>query len=524
VDGLRPTDLPPRRLAAVAGRLGVDPPPGAADVPVTGVCLQSAGVRDGDLYVGLRGSRTHGARFAGQAAQRGAVAVLTDPEGTAYAGEAGLPVLVVDDPRGVLGDLAGWVYGEPAGRLLMLGVTGTNGKTTTTFLLDSALRHTRHATGLVGTVEVRVGDLRLASVRTTPEATDLHALLAVMLQRGATACSMEVSSHALAMHRVDGVVFDVAGFTNLSQDHLDFHGSMEEYFATKASLFTPARSRRGVVCVDDAWGRRLAAESGVPVQTLATGPDPAPAADWVATTGDADAAGTGFELHGPDGLRLQVRSPIPGGFNVANTALCLAMLAAAGVDPRKAADALAGAEPVPGRMEVIVGEGVPGEPVCVVDYAHTPQAVEVALAALRPATPGRLVAVLGAGGDRDREKRWGMGAAAAREADVVVVTDDNPRSEAPAAIRAALLDGARPVAADRGGTVLEIGDRRAAMAEAVRLAWGEPRGAVLVAGKGHEQGQEIAGTVWPFDDREVLREALSAVSRRQRNGPGKPGR
>jgi UDP-N-acetylmuramoyl-L-alanyl-D-glutamate--2,6-diaminopimelate ligase len=523
VDGLRPADLPPRRLAEVARRLGIDAPAGGADVLITGICLQSAGVREGDLYVGLRGSRTHGARFAGQAVQRGAAAVLTDPEGTAYAEHAGVPVLVVDDPRGVLGDLAGWVYGEPAGQLLMLGVTGTNGKTTTTFLLDSALRATGRATGLVGTVEVRVGDLRLASVRTTPEATDLHALLAVMLERGATACSMEVSSHALAMHRVDGVVFDVAGFTNLSQDHLDFHGSMEDYFATKAGLFTPARSRRGVVCVDDAWGRRLAAESGVPVQTLAT-TDPAPAADWVATTGAADAAGTGFELRGPDGLRLQVRSPIPGGFNVANTALCLAMLAAAGVDPQKAADALGGAEPVPGRMEVIGGAGAPGEPVCVVDYAHTPQAVEVALAALRPATPGRLVAVLGAGGDRDREKRWGMGAAAARGADVVVVTDDNPRSEDPAAIRAALLDGARPVAAERGGTVLEIGDRRSAMAEAVRLAWGEPRGAVLVAGKGHEQGQEVAGTVWPFDDREVLREALSAVTPRQADGPGKPGR
>ena len=518
VDGLRPTTVPPRPLAAVAERLGVPLPAGSGQVPVTGVCLDSGGVCPGDLYVGLRGSRTHGARHAGQAAERGAAAVLTDPDGEPDAAAAGLPVLVVADPRGVLGALAGWVYGEPAERLLMLGVTGTNGKTTTTFLLESALRATGYGSGLVGTVEVRAGDLRLASVRTTPEAPQLHALLAVMLERGARACSMEVSSHALALHRVDGVVFDVAGFTNLSQDHLDFHGSMEEYFTTKAGLFTPQRSRRGVVCVDDAWGRRLAAEAGVPVQTLATTPGAAGGADWLAVAQADDLDGTRFTLRGPDGVSVSARSPIPGGFNVANSALCLVMLAVAGIDPARAAAALAGAGSVPGRMERVAGAGAPGEPVGIVDYAHGPQAVGLALAALRPATPGRLVAVLGAGGDRDRDKRPLMGAAAAREADVVVVTDDNPRSEDPAAIRAAVLAGARSVDG-RAARVVEIADRRAAVAEAVRLAWGEPRGAVLVAGKGHEQGQEVGGEVWPFDDRRVLREALLAAA----GGPGPAG-
>jgi UDP-N-acetylmuramoyl-L-alanyl-D-glutamate--2,6-diaminopimelate ligase len=320
------------------------------------------------------------------------------------------------------------------------------------------------------------------------------------------------------MHRVDGVVFDVAGFWASPRTS----GSMEDCFATKAGLFT----RRGPGAGWCAWTTPGAAgwqPSPVSrVQTLAT-TGPAPSADWVATTGAADAGGRRSSCS-PDGLSLQVRSPIPGGFNVANTALCLAMLATAGVDPRLAADALAGAEPVPGRMEVIGGAGARGQPLCVVDYAHTPRAVEVALAALRTGTPGRLVVVLGAGGDRDREKRRGMGAAAAREADLVVVTDDNPRSEDPSAIRAALLDGARSIAAERGGTVLEIGDRRAAVAEAVRLAWGEPRGAVWSRARATSTARRSAARSAAVRRREVLREALSVITRRHGDGPGKPGR
>jgi UDP-N-acetylmuramoyl-L-alanyl-D-glutamate--2,6-diaminopimelate ligase len=339
---------------------------------------------------------------------------------------------------------------------------------------------------------------------------------------------MEVSSHALALHRVDGIVFDVAGFTNLSQDHLDFHVSMEEYFEAKAALFTPARSRRAVVCVDDDWGRRLAATASVPVTTLSTlGAD----ADWRVTDRRVEGSGTEFTITGPDGVAVGGRCPLPGGFNVANTALALVMLVEDGVAPAEAARWLAEACAVPGRMEPVTGAGDPGEPLAVVDYAHSPDAIAAAVRALRTGRPegaGPLVVVLGAGGDRDRDKRPLMGAAAATAADVVVVTDDNPRSEDPAAIRAAVLAGARDAAAATAGTdvgvgggagdagaaareveVVEIGDRAAAIAEGVRRAWGG--GTLLVAGKGHEKGQEVAGVVHPFDDRDVLARALLAA-------------
>jgi UDP-N-acetylmuramoyl-L-alanyl-D-glutamate--2,6-diaminopimelate ligase len=446
--------------------------------------------------------------FAAGAAAAGAAAVLTDPAGAELAAGAALPLLVVPDPRAVLGAVAAWVQGEPATKLRMYGVTGTNGKTTTTYLLDAALRRGGRTTGLVGTVETRIGDETLPSVRTTPEATDLQAWLALMVERGVTACSMEVSSHALALHRVDGIVFDVAGFTNLSQDHLDFHPTMGDYFAAKADLFTPARSRCGVVCVDDEWGRRLAADAGVPVTTVATVPDAGPA-DWVVTDRRPDAPGTRFTLTGPDGVAVAARCPLPGDFNVANTAVALLVLVADGVAPATAAGWLAEARAVPGRMEPVAGTGAPGEPLAVVDYAHTPDALTAALRALRGSggeTTGRLVVVLGAGGDRDRDKRPLMGAAAAAAADVVVVTDDNPRSEDPAAIRAEILAGVAEVDAALRAEVREIGDRRAAIAAALDTA-GEGD-VVLVAGKGHETGQEVAGVVHPFDDREVVRELM----------------
>ncbi len=529
--GPRPASVTPRPLAGVLASLGLPaavPPAGAApadtpraapgDVLVTGVTLSSRAVRPGDLYAALPGARTHGAAFAVEAAGAGAVAVLTDPAGAERAGATGLPVVTVDDPRSVLGPLAARVYGDPGERLLTLGVTGTNGKTTTTCLLDAALRAAGRRTGLVGTVELRVGDERIPSTGTTPEAPDLHALLAAMVERGVTVCAMEVSSHALALHRVDGLVVDVAAFTNLSQDHLDFHGSMEAYFAAKAALFTPERSRRGVVCVDDVWGERLAAGAGVPVVTVAT--RPGASADWRVVASSVEGGLPAGLVEGPHdrtgGRPVRLRSPLPGRFNLANALVALALLVEAGLDPEQAADALAVAGAVPGRMERVGTPGVPpGSPLAVVDFAHSPDAVEQALAALRGpaaeplADPGPLVVVLGAGGDRDREKRPLMGAAAARGADVVVVTDDNPRSEDPAAIRAAVLAGALAAARDTGALVLEVPGRRDAVAEGVRRAWGG--GTVLVAGKGHEQGQEVAGVVHPFDDRSAVAAALAAA-------------
>ncbi len=500
--------------------LGASLPPDAADpavagVTVHGVTLSSRTVRPGDLYAALPGSRTHGSAFAEDAARAGAVAVLTDLAGAAPVAAAGLPALIVPAPRAALGELAAWLYGYPARRMLTLGVTGTNGKTTSTFLLEAALRTAGRRTGLVGTVELRIGEERVASTGTTPEAPDLHALLAVMVERGVDACAMEISSHALHQHRVDGLVLDVAGFTNLTQDHLDYHHSMPEYYAAKAAMFTPEHARRAVVCIDGEWGRRLASEAAIPVLTVST--RTGGQADWRVTGHRIVAGMPVIDVLGPDGVAVTLRCPLPGDFNVQNSLLALAMLVAAGQEPDVAARAIGRAGPVPGRMERIPGTGVPGEPLAVVDYAHSPDAVTNALAALR-GSGSPLVVVIGAGGDRDREKRPLMGAAAAEGADVVIVTDDNPRSEDPALIRAAVLAGARAAAGPgRATDVLEVADRREAVARGVALAWGG--GVVLVAGKGHEQGQETAGAVHPFDDRVELRVAL-VVRSGNASGPG----
>ncbi len=520
----------------------------AQDVCVTGVTLDSRRVHPGDLYAALPGSLTHGARFADAALRAGAVLMLTDPAGAVIADGVPIGVCEVGDPRARLGEISAAVYGHPARSLVMLAVTGTNGKTTTSYLLHAGLTHAGHLPGLIGTVETRIGERHVPSVRTTPEAPDLHALLAVMVQNGATACAMEVSSHALALHRVDAVRYDVVGFTNLSQDHLDFHGSFENYYAAKAQLFTPARARVGVVCVDDEWGRRLAATSGIDVTTFATpaavaadstgspgrpGSTDSPDADWWVREAVPDPKGPGMRvtLVHRGGERWSLVSPIPGDYNVANTCLAALMLRHAGLPAQVAAEGVAGCPGVPGRMQV-VDETAHGLPLGVVDYSHSPGAVQVALRALRRSGADPLVIVLGAGGDRDAGKRELMGAAAARDADAVVVTDDNPRSEPPQRIRDAVLAGARTAAAERGDRaplIEEIADRRAAigaaLAIAVRFASSGPsqssgRPTVLLAGKGHETGQEVAGTVYPFDDRVVLAEQLAALRRRMEESPG----
>ena len=467
------------------------------DVVVTGISLSSQRVRPGDVYAALPGARTHGIAFAEAAVEAGAVAVLTDTLGAARA-PSDVWILEVDDPRSVLGRLAARVYGEPATAMRMIGVTGTQGKTTTTRLLESGLEQVGVPAAVVGTIGTRVRGEDVKTVLTTPEAPDLHGLFAVMRERGVEVCAMEVSSHALVMGRVDGVVFDVAVFLNLGRDHLDFHTDLEDYFRAKASLFTPERTRLGLVDVDDDHGRRLAAEATVPVRTFsAAGAD----ADWRAEDVEVRADGSSFTVVTPDGTRLQAACPLPGRFNVVNTLAGIAAAAEVGLDPVAVAAGIAAAGGVPGRLErVDAGQDF----VVVVDYAHKPDAVEAAIGALRPLTDGRVIVVLGAGGDRDPGKRPIMGAVASRLADVLVVTDDNPRSEDPAAIRAALLAGA-----DGSAEVLEVGDRRSAIREAVRTA--RPGDIVLVAGKGHETGQEIDGVVHPFDDREVAREELACL-------------
>ncbi|MFI1651952.1 UDP-N-acetylmuramoyl-L-alanyl-D-glutamate--2,6-diaminopimelate ligase [Streptomyces avidinii] len=494
----RPASASPSPLGELATLLGI-PAPGAAQI--TGITHDSRAVRPGDLYAALPGARTHGADFAAQAAGLGAAAVLTDPAGSERAAATGLPVLTVDDPRGRMGELAAAIYGRPGEDLLQIGITGTSGKTTTAYLVEGGLRAAGRSTGLVGTVEMRIGDERIKSERTTPEATDLQALFAVMRERGVEAVAMEVSSHALVLGRVDGCVFDVAVFNNLSPEHMEFHSGMEDYFQAKAGLFTARRARLGVVNLDDEYGRRLAKEATVPVVTFSAAGDPA--ADWRAEDVVFGPASSTLTLLGPEGQRVRATAPLPGPFNVANTVAAIVTLAAAGLDPQTAADGVAAVPGVPGRLERVDA----GQPyLAVVDYAHKTDAVESVLRALREVTEGKLHIVLGCGGDRDTTKRGPMGAAAARFADVAVLTSDNPRSEDPLAILAAMFEGAVSVPPAERGTVLVDADRAAAIAAAVARA--RPGDTVLVAGKGHEQGQDTAGVVRPFDDRTVLRAAI----------------
>jgi UDP-N-acetylmuramoyl-L-alanyl-D-glutamate--2,6-diaminopimelate ligase len=469
-----------------------------SDVAVTGITMASDRVQPGDLFAAAPGRSGHGAGYAPRALESGALAVLTDAVGASML-LPGIPTLVVPDVRERVGAAASLVYGDPSGELDLLGVTGTSGKTTTAYFLRAGLQAAGRSTGLIGTVGTMLGDESIKTGFTTPEAPELQALLAVMRERGATHVAMEVSSHALRMGRVGGTAFAVAGFTNLSEDHLDFHTDMADYFAAKAELFGH-HPQCDVIVVDDVWGQRMAQVIG-PCVTVST--NGAPNAAWQASEITEIPDGTTrFRVTGPD-VDLITSCAVPGRYNVANVTLALAMLHENAVPAEVAAPAIASAT-VPGRMERIdAGQDF----LAVVDYSHKPAAVDGALRALRPLTRGRLIIVLGCGGDRDRGKRPHMGAIAARGADLLIVTDDNPRTEDPAVIRAAMLAGIDEVPTAERGEVREVGDRAEAIGAAVASA--QAGDTVLIAGKGHEPGQEIAGITYPFDDREVLRAALT---------------
>jgi UDP-N-acetylmuramoyl-L-alanyl-D-glutamate--2,6-diaminopimelate ligase len=508
---LRPRRAPLRSFGGLAGLLAVKTAgrdgPGPLTSPgasrgVSGITHDSRRVHPGDLYAALPGGQHHGARFCGQAASAGAAAVLTDPAGKELAIRSGLPVFVVSDPRSRLGAVSSWIYGNPSGKLTLIGVTGTSGKTTTTYLVESGLRAAGHLTGLIGGVQTRVGDVIADSALTTPEATDLQAALAAMVEQGVTAAAMEVSSHALALGRVAGTSYDVALFTNLSQDHLDFHETIDAYFAAKAALFTPAFARAGVVNIDDEHGRLLAASPQVPLTTYSADGDPR--ADWRAAEARGGADGSAFRVIGPGGVEAEASVALPGPFNVANALGAIVALVESGVGLASAVAGVAACPGVPGRLERVEA----GQDFTVfVDYSHKPGAVRAVLDALRPVTLGNLTIVLGCGGDRDRAKRPLMGAAAAALADVAIFASDNPRSEDPLAILAEMLSGALEVPVrDRAHVIIEP-DRAAAIRLAIS---GAGKGdVVLVAGKGHERGQYAGTSVIPFDDRAVAAEALA---------------
>lgn len=511
---LRPERPPRRDLAELARRFGERTAGDVEGAVLTGITLATADLRPGEAFVAIRGVNRHGAEFAPVAAERGAVAVITDEDGAAIAAPAGLPVVVVDDPRARLGDLSAWVYGTEPGDDLpqLLATTGTNGKTSVSHLLEGILDQLGVVTGLSSTAERHIAGEVIVSRLTTPEASEFHALLALMRERGVQAVAVEVSAQALTRHRVDGLVFDVAGFTNLTHDHLDDYADMREYFEAKLPLFRPDRARRGVVCLDSAPGAEIAARAEIPVVTIATpaiADDAAAAAsaDWIVEIVDERQDGTEFMLRDRAGRSLTTVVPVIGRHMAANAGLAIVMLLETGYAWQSLVDALDGGRiqaSLPGRTQLVSG---PDGPAVYVDFGHSPDAFEKTLAAVRRVTPGTVVMLFGADGDRDATKRHDMGRTAVEGSDVLIVTDHHPRHEDPDAIREVLIEGARRARPD--AEIREYSPPERAIVEAVALV-GEGD-AILWAGPGHQDYRDIRGVRTPYSARELSRRALAAA-------------
>ncbi len=499
-------------LSEVLAALPGAQPVGAVDqVVLTDATHDSRQVGPGWLFCAVVGARADGHHHAPQAVDQGAAALLVERPL-----DLRVPQLQVPDVRAAMGPAAAVVHRRPSREVTVVGTTGTNGKTTVSTLLEGAFAASGVGVGLIGTIETRIHGEAIPGVRTTPEGTDLQRLLRHCHHRGVDAVAMEVSSHGLDLHRVDGTHFAVAVYTNLSQDHLDWHGTMEAYLAAKARLFTPALAPRGVVFLDGVWAARLLERVEIPVTTLGLAPTAGGAAgggsgaDLVLEPRSGDTGGSRGHLHGLTAEPLEVATGLPGRFNLVNAALAVVAATAAGVPPEVAARGVAAAPGPAGRLERVAG---PGGPAVFVDYAHTPDAVTAVLETLRATLDpgGRLVVVLGCGGERDTDKRGPMGAAAAT-ADLAVLTSDNPRSEDPAAILAAVTEGARAAVAAGAPATLHVEvDRATAIGHAVTTA--SPADVVLIAGKGHETVQEFADRTVAFDDRVVAARWLAAGER-----------
>lgn len=461
---------------------------GKADTSVGGVSHDSRMVRRGDVFVAMKGANADGHDYVGEALARGAAAVICERPL-----ENPAPQIVVGDGRVALARAAAEVYGHPSRSLRLVGVTGTNGKTTVVHMIESVARAAGEPTGVIGTLGARIGDRVLPTPLTTPEASDLQRQLAMMRSGGVETAVIEVSSHGLALHRVDCVRFELAVFTNLGHDHLDFHGSQEEYYLSKEHLFSPALSEKGVVWIDDRWGRRLASRAEIPLTTVGTGPE----ADVRGRMVSQSLTEVVMECRAGDAT-LTLEAPIGGRHNGRNALLAAAATLRMGFSPSEVAGGISSLPPVAGRFEVVAREPI----AAVVDYAHTPGAIRAAIGAAQAAAEGRVIAVIGAGGDRDPSKRIEMARAVAA-ADYVMLTSDNPRSEDPAAILADLAAGL-----EGRGFAVEA-DRE----EAIRKAagWAGPGDVVLILGKGHEQHQEVGGERIPFDDRRAARRALGVA-------------
>ena len=467
------------------------------DAQVFGITHDSRFVKPGDLYVALSGANAHGIEFLAEAMANGAVAVATDAHGAEIANQNSLPVIQLTDARKDMAKLAAEIYGNPETKLILTGVTGTNGKTTTTHMLRSMFLDAGKHVGVIGTLGTYLDEEHLPGARTTPESTDLYATLAVMVERGITHVFMEVSSHALVLHRVEGIKFDVAIFTNLTQDHLDFHGTMENYYAAKALLFTPELAKQAVICTDDSWGTKLASQPLIPVTTIGSG------GNWKTSKAVSDSSGmTTSQVEIPNSESITLAVNMLGAFNATNATCALAASQLLGLSLSEALTSLKRVRPIPGRLEQVAISS-PGT--AIVDYAHTPDAVATVLTVIRDANPNKIITVIGCGGDRDSLKRPLMGKVAAALSDIVIVTDDNPRSENPDEIRKSICEGAKGGSAQ----MFEVADRRVAISKALKLA--QPGDVIAVLGKGHESGQEIKGEILPFDDRIVVRQESENV-------------
>jgi UDP-N-acetylmuramoyl-L-alanyl-D-glutamate--2,6-diaminopimelate ligase len=464
-------------------------------IEVTGVSTSSHDVEQGDLFCAFAGTKVHGATFARAAINSGAVAILTDSEGAKLL--KGLPFLIVPNPRKSAGILASWFYGEPMRDLFCIGITGTNGKTTVTTLCHQIFQGAGQESGLIGTIETRIGSEILSSTRTTPEASELQSLVATMRERHCRNLVMEVSSHAISLERIRGSYFAAVGFTNLSQDHLDFHGTMDEYFAVKSKLFTFEFADHAFINIDDSYGQVLAAKTELPVQTLSRFNEKA---TWHYTRIEEGIQHSQISIRGLGGILIDSHTTLRGGFNFDNLLMSVAMCVDSGIDPIDIATLIPHLVGAVGRLEPVnLGQNF----TALVDYAHSPDAVARVLNAAREMTDQKVIAVLGCGGDRDSSKRSVMGQELSLRSDIAIFTSDNPRSENPTTILEQMTQGLKisePSAI--------VHDRAEAIKLAVNLA--KPGDVVIILGKGHERGQEIAGVVHPFDDRLVLAHAIEA--------------
>ncbi|CAB4865181.1 unannotated protein [freshwater metagenome] len=462
-------------------------------IEISGVTQSDSDIENGDVFIGIPGLKTHGARYASTAKERGAIAFVTDEAGAKIFTD--LPTLVVKNPREAAALISCALYREPMRDLHSIGITGTNGKTTVTTLLHQMFQMAGRDSGLVGTVETRIGSERFKSERTTPEATQVQALAAVMKERHMRHFVMEVSSHAISMQRIKGSHFSYVGFTNLTQDHLDFHGGMQEYFAAKSKLFTFEFADLGFINVDDPYGEKLAISSEIPIVTLSRSKKNA---QWHYVDYFNENSGVAIQIRGTGGILIEATTSLRGGYNLDNLLMAIAMAHEAGIDPVEIAAIVPKLNGAEGRLDAVnLGQDFGA----FVDYAHTPDAVSNVLRTSKEFTTGKVIAVLGCGGNRDASKRPLMGEALLKNCDVAIFTSDNPRDENPEDILKEMIGSQKITSPSR-----VIPNRAEAISYAVSLA--SNGDCVLILGKGHESGQEIAGVISPFDDKLILADAI----------------